>query len=252
MEKQWNAKGYDQSFDFVSKFGEGIYSYLKPQTDERILDLGCGTGDLADKISRNGAAVMGVDSSVEMVETAKTKYPHIHFEQMDATALIFENEFDAIFSNAVLHWVLDKEKAIEGMHRALKKGGRLVLEFGGMHNIGTMLEALNSCMTKRGYHKNAAVDIWYFPSIGEYAIELEKLHFRVVHAEHFDRDTPLNGEEGMKDWFRMFGDRFFEGISDQEKEEILTEVEDQLKPTHYQMGQWIADYKRLRMVAVKD
>ncbi|MEP6951221.1 MAG: class I SAM-dependent methyltransferase [Ginsengibacter sp.] len=248
---KWNAALYDQSHSFVSKYGGGILSYLNPKPGEIILDLGCGTGDLTNEIFLSQANVIGIDSSYEMIVTAKSKYPEIEFYQMDARHLEFDFQFDAIFSNAALHWIPEKELVIAGMYSVLKKNGRIVLEFGGKGNNQQMLATLRDAFIKRGYHNNAAIDFWYFPSIGEYAIELEKKNFRVVHAGHFDRVTPLKSNEGIKDWFLMFGDNFFVDISLFEKEDILNEVQNKLTTTHFADGVWNADYKRIQIVAIK-
>jgi len=256
---KWNSILYDASHDFVAKYGEGLLSYLRPEPGEHILDLGCGTGDLTHKIFLAGAKVLGVDNSAEMIEKARAKFPDIQFMQMDARELqlvpkasLCEKPFDAIFSNAALHWVKEKEEVIAGMSAALRPGGRIVLEFGGKGNIEKMSDELRRCLNNRGHEKNATLRFWYFPSIGEYAVELEKKNFRVVHAEHFDRFTPLKGNEGIKDWFLMFGENFFQGISDSEKEDILNEVQNNLHTTHLVDGVWHADYKRIRIVALKE
>jgi len=249
---KWNTDLYDNAHDFVSKYGEGILSYLNPKPEEIILDLGCGTGDLTKEIQLSGARVIGVDGSAEMISTAKLKYPEISFYQMDAREMKFDSPFDAVFSNAVLHWIPEKDKVIEHIYTALKDGGRLVAEFGGKGNMQTLITALKTEFQKRGLYKNAGIDYWYFPSIGEYAAELEKLNFRVVHAEHFDRPTSLKGDNGIKDWFKMFGEPFLSGIAEIEKEEILNQVQDNLKATQYIEGIWYADYKRIRVVAIKN
>lgn len=158
---------------------------------------------------------------------------------------------DAVFSNAVLHWIPEKEKAISSIYQSLKKGGRMVVEFGGKDNIQQMWTALKQELVKRGYIENANIAFWYFPSIGEYATLLEQQGFRVVKAAHFDRPTPLKGEDGMKNWFLMFTDNFFSGISASEKSDILETVQTALKTTHFVDGQWVADYKRIRVVAIK-
>lgn len=216
------------------------------------MDLGCGTGDLTNKIFLTGAQVIGIDSSLEMITSARSKYREIEFLQMDARELNLGRKFDAIFSNAVLHWILEKELVIAKMYSHLNDNGRIVLEFGGKGNIQEMLRALKDVLVERGYAANAAVDCWYYPSIGEYATELEKQNFRVVHSEHFNRITPLKGDRGMRDWFLMFGDQLFVNISDEEKNDILDEVENRLRATHFIDGVWNADYKRIRVVAVKE
>lgn len=248
---QWNSSLYDQSHDFVSRYGERLLQYLNPQKGERILDLGCGTGDLSEKIYESGAEVVGIDNSATMIDAAKKKYPGILFFQQDARHMNQEGLFDAVFSNAVLHWIPEKEKVIAQVHRLLKPGGRLVVEFGGKGNNQQMLNALRETFRKYGYEKNAGIDFWYYPSIGEYASELEKFNFRVVLAEHYDRSTPLKGENGIIDWFRMFGEYFFQGVSETEKEKILNETQDKLRPTHFVNGEWYADYKRIRVIALR-
>ncbi len=249
---KWNSALYDNSHDFVSKFGQGILSYLNPKSNECILDLGCGTGDLTKEISLTNARVIGVDSSAEMISKAKSKFPEIEFYEMDARQLQFDMRFDAIFSNAVLHWIPEKEIIIEKIYSHLKDNGRLVVEFGGKGNNQQLIKALNEVFIEKGYLENAKINFWYFPSIGEYTTELEKQKFRVVHAEHFDRQTPLKGENGIKDWFTMFGDNLFVGISESEKENILEEVQSKLRATHLIDGIWYADYKRIRAIAIKE
>lgn len=248
---KWNSELYDNSHDFVSKFGQGVLSYLNPKSNELILDLGCGTGDLTKEISLT-SKVVGVDASAEMISKAKAKFPEIEFYQMDARELNFDSQFDAIFSNAVLHWIPEKEIVISKMYSILKDNGRVVVEFGGKGNNHFMLKALRESLTERGYSKNAKISFWYYPSIGEYATDLERCKFRVVHAEHFDRKTPLKGDNGMKDWFRMFAGNFFVDIPEVDKEIILQDVQNNLRATHFIDGNWYADYKRIRVVAVKE
>ncbi|MFK7923844.1 MAG: trans-aconitate 2-methyltransferase [Bacteroidia bacterium] len=248
---KWNSQLYDGSHSFVSKFGEGIFSYLQARSGERILDLGCGTGDLTLKIQEAGADVLGVDDSAEMIVQAKAKYPTVDFAVADGRTLGFVSEFDAIFSNAVLHWIPEFETVIEQMHLALKPGGRIVLEFGGKANVGQMVAALQRQLAEHGYKENGKIDFWFFPSIGEYATALEQGGFRVVHAEHFDRPTPLVGPDGMKDWFRMFADKFFSGVPQGEREKILNATQESLKATHLTETGWQADYKRIRIIATK-
>ena len=249
---KWDSTIYDKSFDFVSKYGEGILSYLNPKPVETILDLGCGTGDLTKEISLSGAHVIGVDSSANMIAKAKSKFPELEFYQMDARELRFDMLFDAIFSNAVLHWIPEKEIVIKQMYSLLNFNGRIVLEFGGKGNNEQMLKAMREALRRRGYLENAKIDFWYYPSIGEYSTELEKQNFSVVRAEHFDRVTPLKGDQGIKDWFLMFGDYLFVGIPEPEKDVILEEVQHNLKATHFMNGIWNADYKRIRIVATKN
>ena len=248
---KWNSSLYDTKHSFVTKYGEDVVALLNPKSGEKILDLGCGTGDLAELITQQGAIVTGVDSSQEMIAEAKRKFPHITFEVERAENLNYHAQFDAVFSNATLHWVLEKEKAVECIFNALKPGGRFVAEFGGKNNVQKMMAAFRNALTRFGFEKDAGINIWYYPSIGEYASLLEKMGFRVEYAVHFDRQTELKGDDGMKNWFRMFRATFFKNLNEEYVDKILNDVETQLHSTHKVNGVWYADYKRLRIVATK-
>lgn len=248
----WNTSLYDNSHGFVSKYGEGLLPLLNPQKGETILDLGCGTGDLANQIAQSGATVVGIDSSEEMIQTAKEKFPNIDFRQANVVDFELNQKFDAVFSNAVLHWVLEPDRAIKQIYSHLRNGGRFVAEFGGAGNIKTMTDTLRKTFIQNGFAENAEINFWYFPLVGEYTSKLERQKFRVIYAEHYDRPTELKGKDGIKDWFKMFGSRFFEGINELEQEKILDEVQNNLKDTLQKDGSWFADYKRLRIIATKN
>lgn len=248
----WNAHLYNDKHSFVFKYGEDLVDILNPQAGERILDLGCGTGYLTNVIAASGASVVGIDSSLEMISKAKAQYPALEFKVQSATEFYFDEHFNAIFSNAVLHWVLQKEMAIDCMYRNLKKSGRLVLEFGGKQNVAKIVTALQNSLIKHGFAENAAIPLWYFPCLSEYTSLLEKRGFRVIYAAHFNRDTKLTDtKNGIKDWIKMFGSTFLKGIDAAVVENILTEVQQALEPTQFRNGEWFADYKRLRIIAIK-
>jgi trans-aconitate methyltransferase len=248
----WNANLYDEKHSFVFKYGEDLVELLNPQPGERVLDLGCGTGYLTSIIAASGATVVGIDNSMEMVTKAKTEYPHLEFQVQNATGFHFDEHFDAIFSNAVLHWIQEKEEVAECIYNNLKKNGRLVLEMGGKNNVARIVRALQKSLVKNGCEENAAISLWYFPSLGEYASLLESKGFRVTYAMHYDRETKLTDDkEGIKDWLKMFAGGYFNGIEENVVREILNEVQVMLEPANYKNGSWYADYKRLRMIAVK-
>ena len=229
-----------------------LFALLAPRPGERILDLGCGTGYLAHLIAKQGARVTGVDSSSDMIEKARSAYPDLEFVRASATDLQFDRPFDAVFSNAVLHWVMDKEAAIDSIHRSLRSGGRFVMEMGGRHNVDGILFAVKKVLTRHGYQEHAEKQLWYYPSVAEYSSLLEKRGFRIDYASHFDRETELqDNANGIKDWLSMFGSSFFKDIPATEQEEILDEVQEILRPTHYRDHKWWADYKRLRIAATK-
>lgn len=249
---KWDASLYDNKHDFVFKYGEDLVSLLQPQTGEYILDIGCGTGYLSDLIAASGAIVTGIDSSVEMILQAKEAYPVPTFQVRSATDFVADKSFDAIFSNAVLHWIKEKELAIDCMYRNLKRNGRLVLEMGGKGNVAGIIQALKTSLIKHGFADNAATEQWYFPSLSEYTGLLEKRGFRVTYAAHFNRETELkNTDNGIKDWIKMFGVSYLQGINENLVDTILAETEAQLRPTHFRQGKWFADYKRLRVTAIK-
>jgi trans-aconitate methyltransferase len=250
---KWNAGLYDDKHNFVFKFGEDVVQLLNPRQGERILDLGCGTGYLTNLIAQAGARVIGIDKSPAMIDRAHAAYPDLDFRVLSATDFHFDTPFDAVFSNATLHWVLDKETAIDHIYHALRPGGRLILEMGGKGNVEEIVVAIRKVLTRHHYYSNAATQVWYFPSLGEYTTLLEKRGFRVLSAAHFDRPTQLQDtDNGIKDWIRMFGNAFFKDIPDTEIDTILEEVQETLKPTHYTNHTWVADYKRLRIEAIKN
>ena len=248
----WNAHLYDDKHAFVFKYGEDLVDVLKPLAGERILDVGCGTGYLTSIIAAAGATVVGIDSSLEMITKAKTQYPELEFKIQSAKEFHFDEHFNAIFSNAVLHWVLQKEMAIDCMYRNLKKSGRIIVEFGGKNNVEKIITALQHSLIKHGFAENASIPLWYFPSLGEYTGLLEKRGFRVNYAAHFNRETKLTDTvNGIKDWIKMFASAFLKGIEETVVGQILNEVQEVLKPTHFRNGEWYADYKRLRVIAIK-
>ena len=252
FQNQWDAQLYDSKHSFVSKLGTDLVELLFPQPGESILDLGCGTGHLTEKIANFGATVVGIDSASTMIEQARTHYPHLRFEVADATNLQFTEQFDAVFSNAVLHWIKESEKVVASICRALKPGGRFVAEFGGKGNVKMIVTAIHNAIQAAGYPVNEAVNPWYFPSIGEYGALLEQKGLQLTFATLFERPTPLDdGEKGMQNWIRMFANNFFQPLPADKQIDILADIENQLRPQLYQDGTWFADYKRIRVMAVK-
>lgn len=249
--QQWNADLYDTSHSFVSKYGHDLISLLDFQKGERILDLGCGTGDLAKKLADAGVEVLGIDSSADMIKQANQKYPEVSFHIGDATALEFQAEFDAVFSNAVLHWIKEPEKALTSVYESLKSGGRFVADFGGIGNVQTITDEMIEQIKQAGFTFTNQQFPWYFPSIGEYAALMEKAGFHVLFAQHYNRPTLLEGERGLSNWMDMFGALFFEGIPENEIKAIKQRVETNLRNQLYKDGNWIADYKRIQVIGKK-
>ena len=180
--REWDASRYDSAHSFVWERGKGVVELLAPKPGEGILDLGCGTGHLTSQIAESGAEVVGIDSSEDMVRVASENYPNIRFEVADARSLPFEGKFDAVFSNAVLHWVRPPEAVVESVRRALRPGGRFVAEFGGENNIRAIMTAVDEALDaleRNGtevYRPNK-----YFPPLDEYVSLLESRDFRVAY-----------------------------------------------------------------------
>ena len=215
MPADWNAGLYDASHAFVWEFGRDLLALLAPQPGERILDVGCGTGHLTAEIARSGAQVLGIDRSAAMIAQARENFPGLAFETRDVCDLPYHAEFDAIFSNAVLHWVQPPETAAAAMSRALKPGGRLVCEFGGHGNVQILVEGAYRALRQLGVDHPERFNPWYYPSIAEYSAILERCGIEVTFAHLFDRPTPLqDGERGLETWFRMFGSRLMEPLAD--------------------------------------
>jgi len=251
-EKTWNTALYDGKNAFVWKHGRGVVELLAPQPGERILDLGCGTGHLTNQIAAAGAEVIGMDKSQSMIEEARRLYPSLRFEIADATNFHFDKPFDAVFSNAAIHWMKDQPAVARCIWDALKPGGRFVAEFGGKGNIRAIRSALNDAVAAAGETINAEPFARYYPSVGEYASLLEALGFRVTFATHFDRPTKLDEEaNGLRNWLFTFADNVIESLPEDKRENVIAQVERELKPTLFQEGSWFADYRRIRIVAVK-
>jgi len=250
---KWNAELYDQKHAFVYQFGENVLELLNPQPGENILDIGCGTGYLTQQIQEQQAIVKGTDASPDMIKQARKNHPKVDFEVVDAGNFNEPEKYDAVFSNAALHWVKNQDGMMQSVYNSLKPGGRFVAEMGGKGNIALLLAATKEVMGKHGYYNQAKTQVWYFPSLGEYATRLEKHGFRVTYASHFDRKTPLeDGDQGVAKWIMMFGPLFTVGIPEEEKQQMLKEVTAILEPHYNENGQWYADYKRLRFIAIKE
>ena len=249
---EWDAKLYDAKHDFVWKYGSDVVSLLDPRAGERILDLGCGTGHLTAQIAESGAHVTGVDRSAEMVASARLKYPNLKFEISDARNLTFRDEFDAVFSNATLHWIHEPELVLQGVWRALRPGGRFVAELGGKGNIRVMQDAFDVALGELGLAKAGEVQPWYYPSVSEYSTLAENNGLEVRLITLFDRPTGLaDGAAGMRNWINMFGADYLAKAGAARREEFLGRVEEILRPKLFRDGQWWADYRRLRLAAYK-
>jgi ubiquinone/menaquinone biosynthesis C-methylase UbiE len=252
VKDSWNPDLYDIKHSFVSKYGDNLVELLAPKEGEKILDLGCGTGDLAKKLYDYKVDVVGVDKSKNMVMQAMSKYPYIEFMVQDATELVYKNVFDAVFSNATLHWVKPPKQALGCIYKSLKQGGRFIAEFGGKGNVQIITDEIITQIKEAGFEYKEEQFPWYYPSIGEYSSLMEEMGFKVTFAQHYDRPTPLDGENGLRNWIEMFGSDMFKGIIEDRKDYIITKVEKNLKEILYKDGNWKADYKRIRLIGLKE
>jgi trans-aconitate methyltransferase len=244
---KWDTGLYDDKHSFVWKYGASLIDLLGPRAGERILDLGCGTGHLTARIADTGAEAVGIDSSPEMIAEARKLFPDIRFEVADARDFAFDEPFDAVLSNAVLHWVKPPEAAIACVRRALAPGGRFVAEFGGRENVAAIISALDAA--SRAIGLGAWEHPWYYPSVGEYAPLLERAGLEVTDAALFDRPTPLEGEDSLRNWVAMFARDLVGRVPPGDRERFFGHVEDAARPTLHRDGTWFADYRRLRVIA---
>ena len=243
--QSWNVERYRANAGFVPVLGRAALALLAPRPGERVLDLGCGDGALTLEIVEAGCDVVGVDRSPAMVAAARDR--GVDARTMDAEALAFEAEFDAVFSNAVLHWVADADAAIAGAARALKPGGRFVGEFGGHGNMAAVVTALAAVLMRRGVDV-AAVNPWFYPTADDYRGRLETAGFAVDGVWLVPRPTPL--PTGMKGWLETFAGPFYAALPEGEREAARDETVDLLRHgLRDGEGAWTADYVRLRFAA---
>ena len=243
---QWNADKYKKHADFVSNLAFPVVELLNPQENERILDLGCGDGTLAVEIEKFNAKVIAVDLSGDMVQ--KTKEKGIEAYVMSATGLTFENEFDAVFSNAVLHWVKEDEESIKKIFKSLKPKGRFIAEFGGYGNIKFLTDAMEEVFERYpefGDYDNP----WNFPKESDYRQLLENNGFTVEYIELIPRPTKV---DDISNWLDIFANGIVSHLTQKQQVQFKKEAREVLKPKIYsQKDGWVADYVRLRLKAYK-
>ena len=257
--QNWSASAYAANAHFVPALGQPVLDLLQPQPGERILDLGCGDGVLTEKLAALGARVVGVDNSPDMIAAARLR--GVDARIMDVRSLTFENEFDAVFSNAALHWVKDDpDSPITGAFRALVPGGRFVGELGGHGCVGAITVALMATLERRGIPDASSRIPWYFPTVAEYETRLRRAGFVPQSVHLLPRPTPL--PTGMRGWLETFANPFCAVLArsalaqpaptQNERDDFLDEVTALLKPVLCDsQGCWTADYMRLRFAAIK-
>ena len=240
---RWTSDTYRANAAYVPALGAAVLALLDPKPGERILDVGCGEGTLTAQIGALAASVVGIDVSTEMVSAAKAR--GLDARVIDAERLPFDHEFDAVFSNAALHWVRDHDAMLAGVHRALKPGGRFVAEFGGHGNIAAIQVAVRSVLAHRGWDTNIHR---YYATPAEYSARLVAHGFTVTQIDLIPRPTPL--PTGMRGWLETFERATLDRIPPDSRELFIVEVEDLLREEVCDRdGNWTAHYVRLRFRA---
>ena len=243
---RWTSDAYRTNASYVPALGAAVLELLDPRPGERILDLGCGEGALTEKIVAAGASVVGIDASEEMIAGARAR--GLDARLMNAERLQLEREFDAVFSNAALHWVRDHDAMLEGVRRALKPGGRFVAEFGGHGNIAAIQVAIRSVLSHRGWETNIHR---YYATPTEYSARLRAHGFDVKDIALIPRPTPL--PTGMRGWLETFERATLDRLPQHQRDQFIREVEDLLKEEVCDSeGNWTAHYVRLRFLATTD
>lgn len=245
----WDPAAYQAHGSFVPALGAPVVELLAPKKGERILDLGCGDGALTVKLVELGSDVIGVDADKAMIAAAKER--GLDARLMDGRALDFDAEFDAVFTNAALHWMPPAPRVAEGVFRALKPGGRYVGEFGGFGNVAAIRAALRGVLMGRGY-RVPAFEESYYPTSDEYRAVLEAAGFVVDRADLIPRPTPV--PSGLGAWLHTFRGGFIDsmGVPEAERAQVIEDTRSLLRPILAdEAGNWIADYVRMRFAARK-
>ncbi|HHP7232064.1 MAG TPA: class I SAM-dependent methyltransferase [Xenococcaceae cyanobacterium] len=247
-QQNWQAQQYRKNASFVAQLGTPIIELLAPQKTEKILDLGCGDGKLTLAMQQYGCDVLGVDSSISMVKAAKQL--GLNVRVLSGESLDFNQEFDAVFSNAALHWMTNLQQVVAKVYQALKPQGRFVGEFGGQGNIQCLVATISAIFQdfpEFGEFNNP----WYFPSVVEYSEILTKAGFNVEYIELIPRPTPLSN--GIVEWLQIFANGITSHLSKQQQQVFLQEAETRLRPLIFSETQgWVADYVRLRFKVIKN
>jgi trans-aconitate methyltransferase len=243
--KTWDATTYDRDFAFVSAYGAELLDWLRAQPGERILDLGCGTGELAERIAATGAAVIGIDSDPAMIEAARTRLPNVELRVADGHDFAVDEPVDAVFSNAALHWMPAAVEVLGCVSDALRHGGRFVAEMGATGNVATVMAAVDRACREAGLPERDWP--WFFPSPAQYAAMLEDAGLEIRELDFRDRPTKLVGEDGITGWLRMFAGPAMADVPT----EVVDRAVEIARPTLWSDGAWWADYRRLRFRAVK-
>ena len=243
----WDPSLYGRH-GYVHRMAAGLVDLLDPKPGERVLDVGCGTGELTKAIADRAAKTVGVDASAEMIAEAKRRFPALEFAVVDAREMRFDAPFDAVFSNAALHWIRPPEAVATRVFDALRPGGRFVAVFGGEGNVARVLAACEAAGRAQGVELSGLLHTNYFPSADAYAAVLRGAGFEVGPIDLYDRPTPLEGPEGLRNWVRMFRPAVLEKV---DVGRFFAALEDAARLELFRDGAWHADYRRIRVSAIR-
>lgn len=248
----WDSGRYDRDCAFVSAYGETILGWLDARPGERVLDLGAGTGDLTARVAATGASVVGLDADENMARAFRRRLPGVPVVVADAQQPWpadppLDRPFDAVFSNAALHWMPQAATVASSMAAALRLGGRLVAELGAVGNVATIHRAVDSAADELGLARAR----WqrYFPTPAAYATVLEDAGFEVRQLELADRPTRLTGPHGLADWLALFGAGALAHLDEDQRSRLVETAVARARPNLWHDGSWWADYRRLRVLA---
>ena len=241
----WNPETYDRDARFVANLGQPLLELLAPKNGEIVMDLGCGDGALTEKVAQL-VTVVGTDASFAQARAAKDR--DLSIVVVDGHDLCFKPQFDAVFTNAALHWMQRPERVVQEVWHCLKTGGRFVGEFGAKGNVETVRSALHEALRRRGIDP-LGLDPWYFPSPEDFSILLVNSSFTIGYVEIIQRPTQLPGE--LLDWLKIFAQPFTNAVGRDHRQGFLDEVCQRSDAFRDVEGRWSIDYVRLRFAATK-
>ena len=245
---KWDSKLYNNSQNFVSEYGKSLLEFVPAGTD-KILDLGCGTGTLTNQLADRCNYVLGIDSSDTMIHEAKNCFPHLDFATVDALEIDYTCEWDIIFSNAVFHWIDNHNLLLQKIYKALKPSGKLICEFGAHVNISTIENGFRYALQEMGIQY---VSKFNFPTVSSFEQLLAKNGFLIEQIYSYDRPTPLkDGDQGLYNWAIQFFQSELGQFTPEQQYNVLSTMSSKIKSSLWNGTCWVADYKRLRVIAAK-
>lgn len=245
---KWDANLYNNSQNFVAEYGKGLLDFV-PAGTNKILDLGCGTGTLTRQLAERCQDVLGIDASDAMIKAAQKSYPQLKFAVADALELSDAQEWDIIFSNAVFHWIRDHNLLLQKIHRALKPKGKLICEFGAHGNISIIENGFHRALQEIGVDYRSKFN---FPTVEDFEDLLHQNGFVIEQIYDYDRPTPLkDGAQGLHHWAIQFFQRDLGKLSAEQQSNVLERMKHDLKSKLWNGTCWVADYRRLRVIAAR-